>query len=199
MDRKKIALSLVGLVVVVVGCAYWLFRGNDPAVKSASVLKTIKGEAVDLVVRSGPSLVGKTVSKDNQDRGQLWSLVQPKGSKQEFVIDANYEQGDSLKKLTGFTKQSLRDSVVANINVQLPKQYPEYKELTQRNLTVNGFEANETVFEYTTSGIRAKQRLLLLFKNSDTAVYIRAQAKLDEYREINERYFEPIFSSAKFE
>jgi hypothetical protein len=203
MSIRRIVL-VGGVLVALVGCitAVLLARrgnsdGNKQLVKNATTT-SLSDSQVGLVVNRDASLTEKSISKEDSQKGQLWEVTQPTGSRQEFVINAFYEQGDSLKKLTGYTKQPLRDSVMASINLQLPKQYPGYKELIQRNLTVNGTDASETIFEYTNSGARIKQRLLLLFKNSDTAVYIRAQAKAEEYEAINTQYFEPLLTSAKF-
>jgi hypothetical protein len=200
MDRKKLTVLVVCVFAALLGFVGVLVSHDDnkPATKESNA-KTLADREVGLVVERDPSLLQKNVSEQDKNTGRLWSLTQPKDSRREFVVDANYEQGDSLKKLTGYTKQSLRESVVANVNIQLPKQYPEYKELTQRDLTVNGFQANETTFEYVTSGVKVRQRLLLLFKNSNTAVYIRAQARASDYSGLNKRYFESIFSSATFE
>lgn len=204
MNKTKLVVFgvIVAVGVIVGGAAVLLLRDSgwgSTDTKGATNSKSIHARAVNMTVEADESLLQKTVSQEGQEAGQLWELAQPADGQQEFVVNAFYEEGESLRKLTGYTKQSLRDSVVTNINLQLPKQYPEYKELTQQNLTLNGLEANETIFTYKTSDVLVKQRLLLLFKNSDTAVYIRAQAKANEYDQINKKYFEPIFSSAKFE
>jgi hypothetical protein len=202
MRHKKLVFLIVVLVAAVSSVSvFFVVQGKDSSsdVKTASSSETVKSERIGMTVRKDLSLVQSTLKSKDEQKGKLWEFTQPASSSQQFVIDSNYEQGASLKKLSGYTKQSLRDSVMGNINLQLPKQYPNYKELTQRNLTVNGIEANETLFEYVNSGVRVKQRLLLLIKNSDTAVYIRAQARADEYDGINRQYFDPIFASAKFE
>jgi hypothetical protein len=203
-SRKKLIISSIAILMVVlsgglIGAKYYgSQREEHKEVKNATTT-TIYSSRLQLVVQRDASLVEKKLSPSSEAKGQLWEVTQPESSMQPFVINAFYEQGVSLKKLTGYTKQSLRDSVVSNVNIQLPKQFPEYRELTQRNLTINGIEANETIFEYTNARARVKQRLVLLFKNSDTAIYIRGQARSEDYEEINSRYFEPLISSAKFE
>jgi patatin-like phospholipase/acyl hydrolase len=203
MSRQKLVICIVMVVLAGAGIAWFLLSINehkaDQAVQSVASVKTLRSEEIGMIVERGASLVPKELDRASQDAGQLWALSQPNDSRQEFVIDANYEQGASLKKLTAVTKQSLRDSVVTNINLQLPKQYPEYKEIVQRNLSINGIDANETIFEYVSNGVKIKQRLVLYFKNSDTAVYIRAQAKADEYEAANDQYFEPLLMSVKFD
>lgn len=202
MQRKTLAAPFILLALTIGGLAFFVTQDKDSTkgdVKSAASMETVTSERIGMTVQKDISLEQQSVSGDDEAKGRLWTFTSPASSQQEFMIDANYEQGASLKKLTGYTKQSLRDSVVTNVNLQLPKQYSEYKELTQRNVTINGIEANETVFEYDSEGVKVKQRLVLFFKNSDAAVYIRAQAKADEYDEVNSNYFEPIFSSVKFE
>ncbi len=201
MTKKLISIGLVGLVIAL-GLAGIFFFGRDKNTppKAKSTDKTVvKSNAVGLSVERDVFLVQKSLTPEETQKGKLWEFTQPKTSAQQFLIDADYEQGTSLKKLTAYTKKSLRESVVDNINIQLPQQYPEFKQISQRNLTVNGVEANETIFEYVNAAIRVRQRLLLLFKNNDTAIYIRAQAKADEYAGISRHYFEPMLSSAKFE
>jgi hypothetical protein len=200
--RNKLLLA-IGIIIalVLVMVAFLIFKSDKPTPnKKVANTIVVKDDHVGLVINRDASLRTKPADKEMvKEIGQLWDFRQPANSQQEFAIDANYEQGESLKKLTGYTKQSLRDSVINNVNLQLPKQYPSYEEVTQRNLTVNGVEANETIFEYLVSGVKVRQRLLLLFKNSSTAVYIRAQAPAEDFTKVNKRYFEPIFSSAKFE
>lgn len=200
--RTKLFLAIgiiVGLVLILI--AFFVFKNDKPTPKEKDTnTVVVKDDQVGLAISRDASLRTKRPDKETvKEIGQLWDFRQPANSQEEFAIDANYEEGESLKKIATFTKKPLREAVVENVNLQLPKQYPQYEELTQRNLTVNGFEANETVFEYVVSGVKVKQRLLLLFKNSSTAVYIRAQAPAKDFTEVNKRYFEPIFSSAKFE
>lgn len=202
-EKKKKLFLVIGIIVVfALILIVVLVIGKDkstPAKKDTNTV-LVKDDQVGLAVKRDASLKTKVAAAQTvQERGQLWNFSQPTNSQLEFAIDANYEQGESLKKIATFTKKPLREAVVENVNLQLPKQYPGYEEITQRNLTVNGFEANETVFEYVVSDVKVRQRLLLLFKNSSTAVYIRAQAPAEDFTEVNKRYFEPIFSSAEFE
>jgi hypothetical protein len=199
--NKKLAIAAVVLLLIISSLGiYFLFKPDGSVhPKNSVTMEVVKSEQVGMTVKRGASLRQTTLTQADQRAGKLWEFAQPADSAQQFVINAFYEQGASLKKLTGYTKQSLRESVVANVNLQLPKQFPQYKELTQRDLTVNGIEANETIFEYVNGGVRIKQRLLLLFKNSETAIYIRGQAKADDYEEVNDRYFEALFKTATFD
>ena len=163
------------------------------------VSQTVVDNSVGLVVQRDASLSSAPNSVDDEKAGQLWKFNQPLQTQQEFVISASYEQGASLKKLTSATKQSLRDAVLDNVNRQLPKQYPGYRQVSQQDITVNDIQATRVVFEYTSTQTRIKQQLLLLFKNSDTVVYIKAQARAGDYDDLNQHYFEQIFSTAKFQ
>ena len=198
--RHKWKLVVVLVSVAVFAGAFILLKPTDnkDAVQG-STTKALSDETTGLTVAKEASMVEQSVNEGNKKAGQLWQLRQPEDSQHVFEVTAAYEQGASLSKLTAVTRKPLRDSVVDNINIQLRKQYPEYKQVTQRNLTVNSLEANETIFEYVSQGVKVKQRLLLIIKNSDTAVYIRGQAKAAEYDEVDSKYFEPLFNSAKFQ
>lgn len=199
MKRKYVVTGLAVLAVGMTGVGVYSLvdRGRDPdtSVKGASVV----APQVGLRVYRDPTIIEQAIDEDEEAKGQLWKLTQPAEAKEEFQVTAVYEQGVSLTKLTRLTRTSLREAVVGNINLQLPKSYAGYTKISQRNLNINGVEANETIFEYQSRGTRVRQRLLLLFKNSDTVVYLRGQVRSVDYDTVNEKYFEPLFSSAKFE
>lgn len=200
MKRKKIHLGFVVLVLGIIGFGMAVTvvekqEGSDASVKGA----TVAAPQIGLQVHTDSALTQQALSDDARSKGQLWLFTQPVGVSEEFQVSAAYEQGTSLTKLAGVTRMPLREAVMSNVNMQLPKNHEAYKRISQRNLSVNGVEANETIFEYRSRGTQVRQRLLLLFKNSDTVVYIRGQAVASEYDMVNERYFEPLFSSAKFE
>lgn len=202
MQRKTALITLTVLAVMLGGAGLYLSQAKKEAssdVKSAATMDEIKSDRVGLVVDKDKSLRRLVLTEEDEEKGALWRLIQPADSIQEFGIDANFEQGDSLRKLTAYTRQSLRDSVVSNVNVQLPRQFPGFKEISQRNLSINGIDANETIFEYSSGKDKIKQRMVLIFKNSDTAIYIVAQTKSSNYEEINSKYFEPLIQSVKIE
>lgn len=185
------------LAVLVVAAGFISFNVKPDKV---GVVKSIsfKAAPTGLEVELDKTLVKQSVSQADKEQGQLWRLVQPEGSKQQFAISAHYESGESLKKLTAATGLPIREAVIGNAQLQLPKQYPSYKLVNQKNLTLNGTEATEMIFEYESQNITIRQRLLLLFKNSSTVVYIRAQARTADFDEVNSRYFTSLIKSVKF-
>ncbi|HTE21845.1 MAG TPA: hypothetical protein VK674_02285 [Candidatus Limnocylindria bacterium] len=204
MSKTKLLIFIFVVVVVLGGTVTYLAlgrKGNQVKNNGKSVAKveTVNSEPVGMIIERDTSLVQSTPEKEDEESGQMWRFVQPADSQQQFVVSSYYEQGASLKKLTSLTKMPLKEAVLDNVSRQLPQQYPEYKELSQKDITVNGTQATEIVFEYVSQNIPVRQRLLLLFKNSDTVVYIRGQAKAAEYDDINSKYFAPLFASSKFE
>ncbi len=192
--------STVAGVAIVSGIGGFLalkgIRVND--VKRAASVEVVKSEEVGMTVERDASLEQSTYEKDEEPK-QLWRFTQPVDSRQQFVVSSYYEQGATLRKLASLTKMSLKDAVLDNVSRQLPQQYPGYKKINENNLEVNGAQATEIVFQYVSQDIPVRQRLLLLFKDSDTVVYIRGQTKATEYNAVNGRYFDPVFSSVRFD
>ncbi|HTE58518.1 MAG TPA: hypothetical protein VK694_07270 [Verrucomicrobiae bacterium] len=200
MNKVKLSIAVIGALIMAIGVGSLLSRRwlDKKDVKSMTYQMVVDNK-VGLVVRRDAALNSVPNSADDEKAGQLWEFTQPLQAQQEFVVSASYEQGASLKKLTSVTKQSLRDAVMDNVNRQLPKQYPEYHQISQQDTTINGIQATRVVFEYTSTQIKVKQQLLLLFKNGDTVAYMKAQARAEDYDSLSQHYFEPIFSSAKFQ
>jgi hypothetical protein len=90
--------------------------------------------------------------------------------------------------------------MMQNVKKQIKGIYPEFKITDEKLVTINGFEGGELTFNYTSNGnIKTTQRLLVLIKDSDTAVTIAAQALEEQFDQVNKDYFEQIISSATFE
>lgn len=200
MKRSYIIASII---VLVLGVGSFLVlsrnKSDSTGIQGARTSERLASGETGFVVERDTSLQQKQVSSEESSSGMLWRLSQPADSKQTFEITATYDDDPSIKKLTAVSGKSTREAVMDNVNIQLPKMFPEYKEISQRNTIVSGIEASETIFEYVNQGIAVKQRLLLLFKNSDTVVYIRGQAKASDYDSLNAKYFDPLFNSAKFQ
>ena len=194
-------LSVAAVVLALLAGAFAATKGdaNSGDINDSIATVTVVSELTGFRVERNQELIEGPLDENDKESGQLWRFVQPEGSDVEFRITARYEQGASLKKLTNVTKQSLRDAVLGNVDLQLPVQYPDYEEVSRLNTVINGIEASEIVFTYNSNEQHIKQRLVLLFKNSDTVVYMQAQALESDFEELNQRYFESLIVSAYFE
>lgn len=209
MTKRRAVFLVAGVVAVscVVVVAFTRQQDDPDNTSAASAQRKIESSRRSEAL--GNNVVGlsavvpdgvrtRSLSAADTKAGQLWELSSVVPHSGSFLVNAYYEQGRSLRRLSGYAKLPLREAIVSNINVQISNQYPSYKQLVQRDLTLQGLQANETVFEYTSQGARITQRLLILIKNADTAVYVRGQARSPDYATVNEKFFEPIFSSLSF-
>lgn len=149
------------------------------------------------MVERDPALAEEVTTSQEKQSGQLWKLTQPSNST-PFKVSAHFEQGESLKKLTALSKKPLKDAVLENVEKQLRQQYPSYKDVSKKDTSINGITATELTFTYVSKEVQVTQKLVLLFKNSEMVVYLRAQAKASDFTQIDEKYFKPLFNSARF-
>ena len=202
--RRELVITVITSVsiLVLVSVGFVAVRGfphprpvASPSPDSHLVALT---SPLGLTVRHDPALVASNQATALTAAGTLWELRPPAGAT-PFVITADYEQGDSIKKLVAGSKKSPRDAMADNLNRQLPQDYPGYKLVSKRNLSQAGSDGLELQFTYTSEGQTVRQRLLLLLKNDSAAAYIRAQALTSDFDALDTKYFEPILTSARYQ
>lgn len=194
MNKKLLAVIALTLVVIVVG--FVLLKdgkkeaSNSPNVEEQSVEDSKTG--VKLNYRS-PLQSEVLDSKDKEDK----FVIRLTSQNPAMLVSVRYEEG--LRAVTLVTKQEVIDLILGNVEKAFPQRYSGYQKLNERKFEVAGKQAAEIIFTYKgPSGDDAKQRLVIITKDEDTAIYISAQAQNSQFDEVNSNYFDPLFSSIRF-
>ncbi len=114
-----------------------------------------------------------------------------------MLVSVRYEDG--LRGVAAAARQSPLDLILGNAAKSLAQRYQGFQQLQQNKLTSNDRDAAEIIFTYTgPKGETAKQRLIIIIKDADTAVYIAAQTREDQFPELTTKYFDKLVSSITF-
>ncbi len=131
----------------------------------------------------------------------VFRATQPSAATTPFLITARYETG--LQLVSSVSKQKVIDIVLAGAQRSLPKRFPEYTQVSSRRFQLAGLDAAEIIYTYTSPVDKLtketiKQRLLLIAQDTNTAVYLSAQARAGDYDRVNGDTFDRVFKSAHF-
>lgn len=139
-------------------------------------------------------MLAELTNQDRQDK-ILLRLQQDTTNQPPLLITLRYEQG--IKKAANLLRREPLDVILDSIDKSYPQRFPGYQPTSQRRLEVSGRKAAEVLFSYQKdpSAQRLKQRLLIIIKDDDTALYLAAQAQEPDFEKANSDVFEPIFQS----
>lgn len=130
-------------------------------------------------------------SQDTQDN---FILRLSQAGELPALITLRYETG--LRKATSLSRQSPLDLVVSNIKQSFPRRYSDYKLLEEHTFEKNDHKFGEVNFTYRgPAGETAHQRLIVLIKDDDTAIYLTAQAREADFAKADSTYFRSILDS----
>ena len=114
-----------------------------------------------------------------------------------ILITVRYETG--LRTAATATKQPVLDLLIATIERAYPDRYPGYKQVHMQRLQQSGRSAVDITFVYQgPAGELAKQRLMIIIRDNDSAMYVAAQARDADFAVVNARVFTPLFASVRF-
>lgn len=166
-NRKWIfpAIGLVLLTAAVLALAF-LFLKQDKT--------TVFTDTNNHVSLKYPAqLEQQALSQQDKDDKFILRLSQ---KNPEMLITLRYETG--LSAVAAITKQEPRDLLLTNALRSYPTRFPEYKEVSQQRLAINGNEAAKLVFTYEgPTGARVLQTLVIIVKDGNTAYYLTGQAQ----------------------
>ena len=206
-DKKveKIVLGAIVLFValIVVALAITVSGGEEQQVADEDYLAQLEKDGLVLYndPHSGirltyPDDMAIRISEDpSQTQGVTFTLNKDDPKVQ---VTSWSEQGESISKLS-VLGESMSKLILSNVKKQLDSIYPEANIISEKLREVNGYKAGELVFTYRANdGSKAKQRMLVVVKNSDTAVTLAAQSREEDYDTVNKDYFERIIESVTF-
>ena len=140
---------------------------------------------------------GKPMSDQDRKDKVLFRIGQGDDMKEMVRVLVRYEDG--LRKVANLQKQSIIDILLANSDKTFTREHIKYDRLSQRKFVKNGHDGAEIVFTYLSPyGQFIKERYVILVRDDDSAVYVSAQAKKDDFRTVNNNDFEKIFKTLDF-
>lgn len=200
MSRKSILILVASLSIILVGASVVVIRNrkNDDIHSTGRIIRSVES---GMSVTVNPDLQQRAVGGSERQKGKLWAFEQPAGTRPEFSITAVYSEDPTIKKLASVTNKLTTEAVLDNVTRQLQKQYDQhdYDFRSKNTFSINGYDAAEVVFEYTSSSKVVRQRVVLVFRNQTSVVYIRGQAETTAYDMMNAKYLEPLLASVKFD
>ncbi|MEK7122712.1 MAG: hypothetical protein AAB855_02545, partial [Patescibacteria group bacterium] len=114
-----------------------------------------------------------------------------------ILVTVKWENG--LRKVSSILRYDILDILLDNADKRFTKQYIKYEKKNERKFEREGRKAAEIEFEYLSPlGAFIRQRMTILMRDEDTAVYIAAQTRKESYDAVNKKYFEQIFSTVGF-
>lgn len=115
-----------------------------------------------------------------------------------MIVSIRTETGIRLP--ASLSRTDAKSLLMGNMDKALPQRFPDYDESSNTSYELFGKTVIDRVFTYTgPSGTRAKQRLLALITDENTAVYISMQCEEVRFDEVNSEFFTPIQESIRFE
>jgi hypothetical protein len=199
---KRIGVALAVLISVAVVSGIIVIRSDDkaPSSSSASSAHTthIRDDATGTELDYNHKLVSakQLTVEDTEDKFIVSLSDKPGSSTKPLLLTVRYEDG--LATAAAITKQSVLDHLENSSKLALP-QKDGYKLESMERIEIAGKEAIQIVFTYNAViGTPTKQQLLIIPIDSDRAVYIAQQAKVEDYDSVNAEIFQPSIDSIKF-
>lgn len=186
-------MALALLCVVAGGGVFWFLH------TAGSQERTFVSDSVGLAFTHSDRIEAQTLSETEKTDKKLLFRGAPKDNSidQPYLIQCWYE--DKFRLAASLTKKEPLELLLENQKNSFPKLYPQYRELSLQRTERNGRKAAEIFFTYqNTQRVIVKQRLLVVLKDDDTAVYVSAQAREADFELVNRRYFQAIFASISF-
>lgn len=138
------------------------------------------------------------VSEADKKNKIILRLTEKQGQPQ-ILATLRYESG--LRSIASITKSSIIDIIMANSEKALPQRFKGFQKEGSRRYEHSGRKAGEVIFTYDSpvAGERIKQRLVVLVKDDDTAVYLAMQTKQADFQEQNSKLFDAMAASLGFD
>lgn len=186
--------SVIAVSALSIYGALFAFKDEKPVSQSSSTIKTAEDAATGLKLNYPDIFQAQALSEaDRQDK----FILRLTSEQPAMLVSVRYEMG--MRAAAALSRQEPLAMITANAIRAFPQRYTDYALVSERSLEVADKDAHEFIFRYTgPSGEGAQQRLLIVMKDDDTAVYISAQAQESKFNELNTAYFADIFSSPKF-
>ena len=194
MGKRSTIIGAV-ILVVIIGLALFIYRSSNTSTpvkeQVADNLVTFKDDTTGLSFQYSDFLAIQQLTDADKKDKFITRLISIDPAS---IVSIRYEEG--LRSVTSISGQSLLDLLSGNIAKAYPNRYPGYKLLSEKSVVISSLTAKQIVFSYTgPSGEVAKQKLVILPKDGNTAFYISFQATETEFENLDTLYFTKILES----
>lgn len=116
------------------------------------------------------------LSEQNKKDRVLLRLQHSSSMELPLLVTFRYEDG--IRKTANLLKREPLDIILDSIDKSYPQRFPDFQKIDQERLEISGRKAAEVTFTYkrNNAGEKLKQRMLVIMKNDDVAIYLAAQA-----------------------
>lgn len=193
MKRFGIAIGVLLLLGLAGGGVYLLAQKSG-----VGQWKSYGDPASRAVVSYPASARAEELSGEDRNFKVVLRIREGEQDQEPYLVSMRYEEG--LRAAANTTNRPPRDLILASAERALPQRFPEFSKVGEEKLELSGKEAAIITFTYKQpQGELIKQKLLILVRDDDTALYISAQAKERDWQELEQKYFARIFRSLRFE
>ena len=181
--------SLAASALMVLAALAW-WRLHPPPPLTATFTSSQAGVSLRYSTKLAPAALTAT----DRRAGLLLRLAPTPRLPQAVQVTLRTETG--LRPIVAVAHQNLRDALLTSLAKAYPERFPGYHQLDRRDYQLAGRDAAQVTFTYTgPSGQLIQQRLLVLARDDNTAVYLAAQATAADFAALNPAYFDPLFAS----
>jgi hypothetical protein len=146
-----------------------------------------------------PEATAKTQTISEADRKEKILLrLAAQEHRPPMLVTLRSESG--LRVVANLTKATIIDILMRNSDKALPQRFEGFKKESSRRYEHDRRDAGEIIFTYQSpvKGERIKQRLVMLVKDDDTAVYLAMQTKEADFSRYNVEVFNPMAATLDF-
>lgn len=197
LAMKKSLKLVIGVFVVLfvatVSTVLFMKNDNNVAQDQTNVLAIyqISDQSSGVSLSYPDPLTSDQLTDTDREDGFLFRLTS-----QDPPTIVSIRQETGLRAVTTLANVDVLDLLSANAEKALPDRYPGYSVLSENQLSVGGKDAVEIVFTYNgPSSENVQQKLLIIEKDPNTAVYISMQTAAANYESVQKNQFQPILEA----
>lgn len=195
---KKWLILLAGVFLIIITGSYILFsKDTQPSV--APINTTAFHDNTTGVSLKYPEKLEAAALNEQDKKDRILLRLQQSGSiDMPLLVTLRYEDG--IRQTANLLKREPLDIILDSIDKSYPQRFPDFQKNDQKRLEINGRKAAEVTFTYKRNNVgeKLKQRLLIIMKDDDVAIYLAAQSTEQHFATANQTYFEPMFTSITF-
>lgn len=194
--KRRIVWIFTGTLVVVCGIALILLWRNQAG--STPKLTTFHHAETGANLDYASVMIPQNTNDQDAKDKIIFRGSQADHIKTPFLMTLRYETG--LRLAASAAKSKTIDLIMDGAGRAMPGRFPEYQKVGERRFQQAGHDAAEIVFVYKgPSDQQIQQRLWLIVKDDDTALYLAGQSKQADYQAVDEQYFRAVFESLRFD
>lgn len=187
--RWWIPATILMTLILLTGVAWYVRQPALERYSNSEIGISLEFNADDLLL---------TQSDPNLESGVFARIQERENIEPALLVSLRLQSG--LSRAAGNTRTSSLELVTDAIKRSYPNQFPDFQEVNERNIMLDGLQAFRYVFSYQSPAGEAIQQVTYTVELSDDEVLlVNMQTLQGEFEEVNERYFQPIIDSLELQ